>query len=71
MDWKYRCVDMREYYLSHFSGESGITVHDIEVYRESFNDIWIDEVVIAGTATVAEANWQGTCVYSAVPSNLN
>lgn len=57
MDWKYICIDLKQGFEDWDAGHSGIKVWEVELYREPYNDIWVDEVVIAGAPTTE--NWDG------------
>lgn len=53
MTWNYSCIDILAIFQEHYPSDTGQKVGDIEVYRQPYNDIWVDEVVIAAVPTTA------------------
>ncbi|XP_067950540.1 fibrocystin-L-like [Watersipora subatra] len=50
-EWFYQCIDLLNYAETYYPDDDYYKLTDFEVYRWSHNDIWVDEVVIAGTQT--------------------
>ena len=49
--WQYRCIDIKAVFEQSYPDDTNYRVEEIEVYRHAYNDIWVDEVVVAGRAT--------------------
>lgn len=50
-EWQYRCIDILDIFETHYPDDTNYRIEEVEVYRHAYNDIWVDEVVIAGRAT--------------------
>ncbi|XP_067950539.1 fibrocystin-L-like [Watersipora subatra] len=50
-EWFYQCIDLLNYAETYYPDDDYYKLTAFEVYRWSRNDIWVDEVVIAGMQT--------------------